>query len=228
MNQVFLKDMAAYAVRPSALEASKKQKGIIVLQEAFGVNAHIQSLVHQFADEGYLAIAPELFHRTAPAGYTAPYNDFQSVVPHFSAITEEGIAADVGACQKWLKEQGAEVTAVIGYCLGGRAAFIANAFVDVQAAVAYYGGRIVPAHLGLAAEQKSPILFFWGGLDKHILPEHTRAITDALTLAKKPFVNVEFSGADHAFACHDRPAYDPQATAQAWALTLQFLNDKLC
>jgi carboxymethylenebutenolidase len=74
------------------------------------------------------------------------------------------------------------------------------------------------------AQQHGPILFFWGSLDAHIPKEHVRAIVDGMQEAKKTFVNVEFSDANHAFFCDARPAYKETAAKQAWALTLQFLS----
>jgi carboxymethylenebutenolidase len=69
-----------------------------------------------------------------------------------------------------------------------------------------------------------PALLIWGGLDKHIKPEHRRSVVDALSETGKAYVNVEFSKADHAFFCDDRSAYEPTAARQSWALTLEFLR----
>jgi carboxymethylenebutenolidase len=215
--------MLCYVARP----ASATKGGVIVLQEAFGVNNHIQSLVKRFADVGYVSIAPEIFHRTAEPGFTAPYNDFQKVVPHFSAVTETGIQQDVQACFDWLKGNGCKSVAAIGYCLGGRAAFIANASVPLSAAISYYGGRIVPSFLPLASKQIAPLLFFWGGLDKGIPPDQIQAINSALRESNKPFTSVEISNAEHGFFCDDRPAYNPVASREVWPLTLAFLNENM-
>src|SRR5580658_1850182 len=80
--------------------------GIILFQEAFGVNAHIRDVADRFAKEGCTVIAPELFHHTAPAGFEAPYGgDFSLIMPHFQALTTEGLAADAKACYDWLQQQ---------------------------------------------------------------------------------------------------------------------------
>src|SRR5439155_668689 len=86
-----------------------------------------------------------------------------------------------------------------------------------------YGG-IAPALLDRAPRAQAPVLFFWGGRDKHIPPPQRRAVVDALATAGKPFVNVVFSEADHAFFCDARPNFHASAAAQAWALTLAFLG----
>ena len=93
----------------------------------------------------------------------------------------------------------------------------------LKAAISFYGGGIVPALLPRAAQQHAPILFFWGALDSHIPKEHIRAIIDAMQEAKKTYVNVEFSDADHAFFCDARPSYKETAAKQAWELALKFL-----
>ena len=71
---------------------------------------------------------------------------------------------------------------------------------------------------------KSPLLLLWGGLDHHITPDLRRAVTGALDAAKKTYVNVEFSNADHGFFCDERASYQPQAAKQAWSLILEFLR----
>ncbi|MBC7713729.1 MAG: dienelactone hydrolase family protein, partial [Rhizobacter sp.] len=180
-----------------------------------------------FADEGYLAIAPELFHRTAPPGFTAGYDQFNSVMDHFTAITTQGLIQDSQACFDWLKENGAESIAVIGHCLGGRVSFVVNSALPVKCAISYYGGRIATMNLDLAADQKSPLLFFWGNLDQHIPNDQIQSINSALTAAKKKFTCVQFSDADHGFFCDERPSYNPQAARESWAMTLQFLKENM-
>jgi carboxymethylenebutenolidase len=108
--------------------------------------------------------------------------------------------------------------------MGGRASFIANSSVRLRAAVSFYGGGIAPGLLDRAAKLEAPSLFIWGGLDKHITPEHRRAATEALSGQKKIYVNAEFSRADHGFFCDERASYEPHSARQAWALTLEFLR----
>src|ERR1700753_1203640 len=92
--------MSAYVAPPETAGGS----AILVLQEAFGVNHHIRSVADRFAGAGYLAIAPELFHRTAP-GFEADYKNFPATQPHLQAMTIPGIEADVRACFDWLATQ---------------------------------------------------------------------------------------------------------------------------
>ena len=216
-------DMQCYVAQPQSAAGA----GVIVLQEAFGVNDHIRRVADRFADEGYLAIAPELFHRTAPAGFEGSYDDFSAIMPHFQGITEAGLEEDIAASYDWLRAQGVGTIGSVGYCMGGRASFLANAVLPLQAAVSYYGGRIAETLLPRAAEQQGPLLMFWGGQDKHITPESVKSVADALRAAGKPFINIEFSEADHGFNCDDRPSFNSEASAHAWAITLRFFKTHL-
>ncbi len=215
-------DMRAYWTRPAK---AGRAPGVIVLQEAFGVNAHIREVAERLAREGWCAIAPELFHRTAPAGMDIPYTDFASAMPHYQALTVEGLSADMKAAHDWLRGPAgcAEVSA-IGFCLGGRAAFLADAVLPLKAAVSFYGGGIAPSLLDKAKDLSAPILLVWGGLDKHIPPEQTAQVAAALRAAGKPFVDAVFSAADHGFHCDARASHHEPSAKQAWALALQFLR----
>ncbi|TGE28241.1 dienelactone hydrolase family protein [Hymenobacter metallicola] len=202
--------------------------GMILLQEAFGVNGHIRAVADRLAQAGYVVIAPELFHRTAPAGLEIPYSDFASAAPHYQAITPEGLTADVQAAYTWLRNQPnvTEKIGSIGFCLGGRVSFLTNAVLPLAAGVSYYGGGT--HHLaGRAAELHAPHLFFWGGQDKHIPKEQVDAVMAALDAAGKPYLNTVISYADHGFLCDERPSYHAEAAQEAWALTLAFFNEKL-
>ena len=194
------------------------------------MNHHIRDLTDRFAREGFIAIAPELFHRTAPAGFEGSYTDFATVAPHMQAMTPAGMEADLRASWEWDQRQSGlppAAIACVGYCKGGRAAFLANSFLPFKAAVSYYGGRIAPDLLPRAASLSGPMLFFWGGLDSHIPAEQISAITDALGKAGKPYVNVVMSDAGHGFFCDERASFNAQAAKEAWALTLAFLREKL-
>jgi carboxymethylenebutenolidase len=216
--------MQAFVTRPTERGT---RPGIIVFQEAFGVNAHLRNVAGRFADLGFTAIAPELFHRSAPVGFEAAYTDYDAVRPHMSALNPDGIQADVAAAFQWLRQQedvDAARIACVGFCMGGRVSYIANATAPLRAAVSFYGGGIAPELLPLAKLQHGPILLFWGGLDKHIGPDQYRAVEDALKDAGKAYEQVVFSTADHAFFNDARPAYNEAAARQAWALLVEFFR----
>lgn len=215
--------MDAYTARP---DDQTSHPAIIVLQEAFGVNHHIRNVTDRLAEQGYVAIASELFHRTAP-GFEGDYENFTAIRPHLGAMTRKGLEDDLHAAYQWLQAQKnvqADHVFCVGYCMGGRVAFAANSFLPLRAAVSYYGGGIAPDSLDRASSLHGPMLFFWGELDKHIPPEQRSAVISALKNHHKPYVNVEFSDADHGFFCDERKVYQPRAARQSWALMLEFLH----
>jgi carboxymethylenebutenolidase len=216
--------MNAYVARP---QGDGKYPGLLLFQEAFGVNHHIRRVGDRFAADGYVVIAPELFHRTAPPGFEASYTDFPSVMPHLQAVTPETIERDAQAAYGWLQSNlqvKANEISSVGFCMGGRVSFITNSFLPLKTSVSFYGGGIAPGLLDRAAKLQAPMLLIWGGMDKHITPEHRRAVTEALTAKQKIYVNAEFSRADHGFFCDERANYEPHSARQAWALTLEFLR----
>ena len=213
-------------------ESPGRAPAIVVFQEAFGVNHHIRDVAGRFARAGYLAIAPELYHRSAPPGWKGDYNDFASVMPHVRALTNAGMELDVHACFDWLRSQDEadpEMIFATGFCMGGRVSFLANSLLPLKAAASFYGGPIAPSEMGPGLLDRTPalhgpMLFVWGGQDQHIGPEQRRAITESLDEAKKIYVNAEFSDAGHGFFCDARSSYNPRAAQQAWALLLEFLK----
>jgi len=221
--------MTAYTARPAEARPNNAgpRPGLLLFQEAFGVNRHIRSVADRFAADGYVVIAPELFHRTAPPGFEVGYTDFDAVRPHLQAMTPETMEMDIHSSYDWLRSNAnADSSRIssVGFCMGGRASFLANSVIALRAAVSFYGGGIAPALLDRAPRQQAPLLLIWGSLDKHITPEIRKAVTDALSAAQKSYVNVEFSAADHGFFCDERAAYEPRSARQAWALTLEFLR----
>ena len=189
----------------------------------------IKRVAERFAAQDYLAIAPEIFHRTAPPGTVIAYTDYASVAPHREHLTDADQLADITACFDWLVAQGVpkDKIAVLGFCAGGRNSFLANASLSLAAAVSFYGGGIAQTLLDRAKDLHAPQLLIWGGKDAHILAEHRQAVADALSAAGKPFVEKTFADADHAFARDDGEHYDPTAAQEAWALTDAFLAEHL-
>jgi carboxymethylenebutenolidase len=224
--------MNAFLARPSG---EGKHPGMLVFQEAFGVNAHIRDICQRMAAEGFVALAPELFHRSAPPGYEGSYDQMEAAIAQVRALTESGLEADIRAAHQALAADSAvDASRIvsIGFCMGGRVSFLADAVLPLRASISFYGGGIAPSQmgpgmLGRATDLHAPILLFWGGRDKHIGVEQPRAVADALRAAGKTYINVEFSDADHGFFNDVRRSYHASSAAQAWALSQAFLKDRL-
>ena len=216
-------ELGLYVARP----AGAPRGGLVVVQEIFGVNAHIRDVTDRFAREGWLAVAPDLFHREG-AWFECAYTDFAAGFARAQAAGQPGIRADLRAAHAFLARElgaGAKIGAV-GFCMGGRQAYVANGTLPLACAVSYYGANI-PGLAELAPSQSGPMLMFWGGLDKHIDAAQRRAAADLFIAAGKPYVDVTFGAADHGFHCDARGSYHPVAAKQAWALTTAFLREHL-
>jgi carboxymethylenebutenolidase len=202
---------------------------VILFQEAFGVNDHIKDVARRLADLGYVTIAPELYHRTGEHVQIA-YTDFDSVKPHREVLTDAALEADIRASYAWLTENThvvKEKIGAIGFCMGGRAAYYANTFLPLSAAVSFYGANIAPSLSDRAQYLNGPLLLFWGGQDQAIPLAQRLAVTAALDTSEKKYVYAMFSKAGHGFHCDARQSYVPDAAKQAWALTAEFLKTNL-
>jgi carboxymethylenebutenolidase len=223
--------MRAYVVRPTGVSP---KAGLMVFQEAFGVNPHIRDVADRFAREGYLVISPEFFHRTAE-GFEGSYTHFEPIKTHIKALSNEGMIADIQAAFGWLllhrTNENFPIGAV-GYCMGGRAAFLAATNLPIACGISYYGGSIAPNNLSsglldLVEKVQAPLLFYWAGRDLHIKPDQALAVTNALRIANKTFTSIEFSDAEHGFFCDARASYNAAAAKQSWGFTLEFLKSNL-
>lgn len=214
--------MQAYVAYPSG---GNRLPGMIIFQEAFGVNAHIRDVTERIASEGFYAIAPELYHRTAGKGFEAGYNDFESTRKHLQALTTQGLTEDITTTHKFMCRQN-EVdenrTGSIGFCLGGRVSFLASCLLPLKGAVCFYGGDLI----GMAGDKFNhipcPLLLCWGGKDQHISKDLINKNNAVLDGAGKDYVSVTFSLAQHGFFCDARPAYHPASAKEAWALVKAF------
>jgi dienelactone hydrolase len=136
--------MGAYVSRPAG---AGPHRGVLVIQDALGVNAHFREMCDRYAALGFVAIAPDMFHRTSP-GFEADTRVMEQVMPLIKSLTTDGLLADVTAAHRWITTEGgvaSERVGAVGFCLGGRAVFLANSALPLGAAISYYGGSIAPA-----------------------------------------------------------------------------------
>lgn len=206
--------LSAYtAGRPDA------EAAIVIVQEIFGVNAHIRSVVDAYADMGYLTIAPAMFDRVergvdldyTPEGLQAGFAVRAQVDWEMTPLD---IAAAVDCVGQSLP------AAVVGYCFGGGVAWLAANRVPIQASVCYYGGQI---HDFIDVQPSCPTMLHFGELDPMIPLEDVAAIATAY-----PGVEVHvYDGADHGFNCDIRDSYHADAAVQAQQRTTEFLRSHL-
>lgn len=202
---------------------------VVVVQEAFGVNEHIEDVANRLAAQGYYAVAPQLFHRD---GVNAlPYDDFEVVKPHLANLRADGIRADIEAAVNHVADQGFSLasTGIVGFCMGGSVVGVVAGDQPFGAAVSFYGGGIAQGRFGfppladLAPSLKTPWLGLFGDLDPTIPPEQVELLRLEATKATVPTSIVRYAEAGHGFHCDARPAAYHEASARdAWAKALDW------
>ncbi len=207
-------ELAAYVCEPAG---DATTAGIVVIQEIFGVNPHIQEDTDRFAAAGYLAIAPHMFDRVkrgVSIGYTA--ETIGEGRDYAMALTPAGITADVNAAIAELRARGMTKVGIVGYCFGGTVSATAASYLDVDAAVAYYGGGVGDL-VKSGAVPKVPTICHFGMRDVWIPAE----VVDSVAAAW-PDVTVYRYDANHGFHCDHRADYDQPSSDLAQERTLAF------
>ena len=211
-----------------ALPPARKGPGILLFQEIFGVNAHIQGVAEQYAQDGFVVLAPDLFWRQqkrVELGYDG--EDRNRAVAHMKALQPAELQSDIKTSLAALRERpevGSAKVGALGYCLGGRLAYTAAAITDVNAAVAFYGGGIQD-QLALAAKVQAPIQFHYAAQDESIPATAVENVRGAMAGKRSEFFVYE--GATHGFNCWDRGSYHPASAALGHGRALTFLAQNL-
>jgi carboxymethylenebutenolidase len=212
----------AYVAKPTG----QAKGAVVVLQEIFGVNAHIRAVADGYANEGYLAIAPAMFSREkmdVELGYQP--EDMKSgaaLKASIEALEQPGVLPDIQAAVDWAAHESQGKVAVVGYCWGGLLTWRSACLLDgVCAAAAYYGGgmTVEPA---LSLKPQAPTIAHFADKDKHITLESVEMFK-----TRHPEVTVYLYEADHGFNCDHRGAYESHAAALAKQRTLAFFAEKL-
>ena len=190
--------------------------GLVVLQEIFGVNNHIRSVVERFAAAGFDTIAPALFDRVEPGvelGYTP--EDIQRGLELRAGVSTEQTLLDI---QSAIEALGDKPICIVGYCWGGTLAWLsAHHFPQLKEASCWYGGGIAQ-HKDLQA--KIPVQMHFAELDKSIPLSDVKAIREAQPKAEMYL----YSGVDHGFGCEQRGSFNEKAYKLAYERTLQFFT----
>jgi carboxymethylenebutenolidase len=217
--------MGGYLARPAG---AGSHPAVLVFMEIFGINAHIRDVTERVAREGYVALAPDFFHRTGP-GADYGYDDagFAKGMELLNALAADEMIADAQAAVAYLRGRGdvrGDRIGCMGFCIGGHMAYLTACETDVRATASFYGGGIA-AHQGpggapptIARTQKirGRILCLFGGRDSFI--PRAQADLVAETLRQDGVRNdvVTYEAADHGFFCDQRDSYDATASNDAW------------
>ena len=214
--------LPAYVARP----AGQPHAAVVVVQEIFGVNSHIQQVTDRFAAQGYLAIAPAAFERVKPGvdlGYDeAGMTQGMALKTSVEALPGAGVLQDIQAAIDYAAKNSGGKVGIVGFCWGGllvwRAACELN---DLSVAVPYYGGGVT-TEAEIARQPKVPVLAHFGERDHWISQESVAAFSKA-----HPEVEVHVYAADHGFNCDQRGSFDEAAAKLARERSLAFLAAQL-
>jgi carboxymethylenebutenolidase len=210
--------------------AGDAKGGVVVIQEIFGVNDHIEDICSRLADAGWLAVAPHLFHRTGDPklGYT----DMDEGRAHAGKLTAEGILEDVDAAIARIAEAGipASRTGIVGFCMGGTVALLTATRRDLGASVTFYGGGIADGRFGFGPQTdeapalRAPWLGLYGDLDHGIPVDDVEQLRTAAATSGQPTEVVRYPDAGHGFNCDQRGSYHEPSASDAWRRTLEWFD----
>ena len=208
--------LSAYVARPDGDPIA----GLVVVQEIFGVNAHIRSVADGYAKDGFLAIAPALFDRIEP-GVELKYEgeDFKTGMSLAQKLVPDMSLSDIGAAIEFAYSSTGKKVGIIGYCYGGTMAWLAATRLHPEAAVGYYGG-----HIANYADETptAPVMLHFGKQDTHIPAEGVEKVH-----AAHPEVEIYWYDAGHGFNCDARASYDAESAMLARERSLEFLKKHL-
>ena len=218
--------MRCYLALP---EAAGPSPGVLVCMHAPGVDAFIREIADRLAESGFAAIAPDLYHRQ-----TEPD---ENPLARMAKLRDAEVVPDLEAALAHLRQRSevdASRTGVIGFCMGGRLAYL-QAAVDpeLRASVVFYGGNILvpwgdgPSPFDRTHSVGCPVLGLFGEEDQNPNPADVLKIDAELTRLGKKHVFQSYGGAGHAFMNEDRPSYQAEAAADAWRHCLDWLRQHL-
>ncbi len=191
--------------------------GVVVLQEIFGITAHIRSVVDQYASHGYLTIAPSLFDRIRP-GIVLDYADIEQAREIMMTLDRDKAVLDIAAAAAEARTAGK--VAAIGYCWGGAMADLAACRAGVDAAVSYYGRATVE---WLDEKPQCPVMYHYGAQDPLIPHE----LVEQISAGRPGHESFVYANAGHGFNCDERDDFRPDSAALALDRTLSFLSKHL-
>ncbi|HEY9745632.1 MAG TPA: dienelactone hydrolase family protein [Oculatellaceae cyanobacterium] len=228
--------MEAYRVTPVG---DGPWPAVIVLMEIFGVNVHIRDVAERLASVGFVAIAPNYYHRTTE-NLELDYTPESIAIgrEHKAKTTREGLLADLKAVIQMLQSDAnvapKDKIGCIGFCFGGHVAYIAAGLPEIAATASFYGAGIPdmspgggPPTISFTPEIHGEILCFFGEKDASIPHEQTVMIENALREANVSHEVVRYSQAGHGFCCDRRADYEASAAEDAWHRSLNLFKRRL-
>ena len=224
--------MEGYLAQP---EGDDSHPAVIVIQEIWGVNSHIQAVADRLPSQGYVGLAPAMFHRQGRM-IAGLHEELQTAVGRMQQCNDAGIVADVNAAVGFLNSQSSVngKIGIVGFCFGGRVAYLAACTnSDVSASVVFYGGNIGVAlgdgstPLEQTGNINCPVLGLFGEEDANPTPDFVNEIDAEMTRLGKAHEFHQYAGAGHGFHCEARGSYRAEAAQDAWAKAMAWFDQNL-
>ena len=213
----------SYLAKPAD---AAKAPGLLLIQEIFGVNAHIRDIADDYAQQGFVVLAPDVFWRAEPnveLGYDQ--EGIQRGLDLRAQIAPEQMVADLQVSAKQLQALCNGRIAAVGYCMGGQLVYRLAITGAIDTGISFYGARLLPI-LDQAKHICVPMLFHYGALDKGIPQTEVEAVRHAFADHQNVTIHV-YENADHGFNCDRRASYNADAAKLARERSLQFLRTVL-
>jgi len=216
--------MGGYLARPAS---GGPHPGVVVFMEIFGVNGHIRDVTERVAREGYVALAPDYFHRTGP-GVEYGYDDdgMAKGMKLLGQLVASEMIGDARAAVAFLRgrDDVTDKVGAMGFCIGGHMTYLAACETDVDAAASFYGGGIVAdpgpggeaSTVGRTGKIRGHLLCLFGGQDALIPADQVATIRKALADAGTSHEVVVYDPANHGFFCDQRATYHAASAKDAW------------
>jgi len=228
--------MGGYLAQP---KGDATRPGVIVFMEIFGINEHIRDVTERIAREGYIALAPDYFHRTGP-GIELDYDDggMAEGMKHLGQLDADQMISDAQDTIAYLGTVSGvkqESIGAMGFCIGGHMTYLTACETNVKASAAYYGGGIAAPQgpggkestVSRSGKAKGRLVCYFGGQDSMIPEDQVAAVREALEKTGGGHEVVVYPEADHGFNCDKRASYHEDSAKDAWARTLQLFAETL-
>lgn len=228
--------MGAYLARP---EGDGPFPAVIVYMEIFGVNDHIRDITRRVAEEGYVALAPDYFHRTG-AGMQLKYDDagMSEGMGHLGQLDSDQMVSDAKDSLVYLRSRSDVVgdrIGAMGFCIGGHMTYLTACETDIVAAAAYYGGGIAAPQgpggkastLSRTSKISGHIDCYFGAKDLMIPKDQVDALRSALDDSGVAHDVHVYDEADHGFHCDQRATYHEASAKDAWRRTFELFGRTL-
>jgi carboxymethylenebutenolidase len=228
--------MGAYLARPAG---AGPHPAVVVFMEIFGINDHIRDVTRRVAEEGYVAIAPDYFHRTG-AGMQLAYDDagMAEGMKQLGQLKADQMIADAKdtlTCLRSRSDVVGDRIGAMGFCSGGHMTYLTACETDIAAAASYYGGAIAaeegpgggPSTVSRTPGISGRIHCYFGAKDA-LIPQHrvdaVRSALDGASIANEVHV---YDEADHGFHCDQRATYHEESAKDAWRRTFELFGSVL-